>query len=167
MCVWLIVAGLTALAIMGGLYTALWTLVRGGDAAPPPAAAYHLLALARYQSADVAGALEPAQRAVDMAPDPETSWLSLLLALRLDREEYTLAEPLALRLVRAEPARREHWIELAGIHLRQGERKRAARGCSRSRTICASSPRCSRGRHPASRRPRARRGDRRERDRCG
>ena len=94
-------------------------------AAPSPDA-FHLLALARYQSGDAAGALEPAQLAVDRSPAPPESWLSLLLALRLDREEYALVAPVARQLVDRAPQKRTYWLQLASLYVSQGETARAA-----------------------------------------
>jgi tetratricopeptide (TPR) repeat protein len=87
----------------------------------PNSSAYYLLAVCYYQINDHKAALTPAQKAVDMAESPQTSWLELLLALRLENEQYAEAVPLLERLVAQHPERKTYWIQLSGV-TRQLER---------------------------------------------
>lgn len=83
---------------------------------PPTAAAYYTLAIAYYQSGDLKTALDPAQKAVDMAQKPQESWIQLLLALRIEREEYKLAVPLLKRLITMAPSKKNYWVQLAAVN---------------------------------------------------
>ena len=83
---------------------------------PPAAAAYYTLAIAYYQSGDLKTALDPAQKAVDMAQKPQESWIQLLLALRIEREEYKIAVPLLKRLIAMAPAKKNYWVQLAAVN---------------------------------------------------
>jgi tetratricopeptide (TPR) repeat protein len=81
----------------------------------PNANAYYMLALAHYQLDDYASALEPAQKAVDLAEKPNEHWLQLLLALRIEREEYEKAIPILHRMIEISPRKREHWAQLSSV----------------------------------------------------
>jgi Tfp pilus assembly protein PilF len=83
---------------------------------PPAAAAYYTLAIAYYQSGDLKTALDPAQKAVDMAQKPQESWIQLLLALRIEREEYKIAIPLLKRLLTMAPTKKNYWVQLAAVN---------------------------------------------------
>ncbi len=87
----------------------------------PNSTAYYLLAVAYYQLKKPDQALAPAQKAVDLAEQPRESWLQLLLALRLEKEQYTEALPLLKRLVIADPAKKNYWVQLSAVN-RQLER---------------------------------------------
>src|SRR5687767_95493 len=64
-------------------------------AAMPNSAAYYLLAVAYYQQEAFDRALAPAKKAVELMDQakPNESWLSMLSALHLQREEYKEAIP--------------------------------------------------------------------------
>jgi tetratricopeptide (TPR) repeat protein len=87
----------------------------------PNSTAYYLLAVAYYQLKQVDKALVPAQKAVDLAESPRDSWIQLLLALRIDKEQYAEAVPLLKRLVVSDPGKKNYWIQLSGVN-RQLER---------------------------------------------
>ena len=74
-------------------------------AATPNSAAYYLLAVAYYQQEDFTRALAPAKKAVELMDKakPNESWLSMLSALYLQREEYKEAVPVLQQLVTAAP----------------------------------------------------------------
>src|SRR6187551_14106 len=74
-------------------------------AATPNSAAYYLLAVAYYQQENFTKALEPAKKAVELMDKakPNESWLSMLSALYLQREEYKEAIPVLQQLVTAAP----------------------------------------------------------------
>lgn len=81
----------------------------------PNSAAYYLLAIAHYQLEDLDAALVPAQKAIDIAEEPQEGWLQLLLALRLTRKEYQQSVPLLEELVRLYP-KKTYWIQLSTVH---------------------------------------------------
>ena len=87
----------------------------------PNSTAYYLLAVAYYQIKKVDAALVPAQKAVELAENPRDSWIQLLLALRIDKEQYAEAVPLLKRLVQSDPGKKNYWIQLSGVN-RQLER---------------------------------------------
>jgi tetratricopeptide (TPR) repeat protein len=82
----------------------------------PNSAAYYLLAAAYYQLGNTQQALAPAQKAIDLAEKPQESWLQLLLALRLAREEYPQAVPLLMKLLAASPQKKSYWLQLSSVH---------------------------------------------------
>ncbi|HUE37901.1 MAG TPA: tetratricopeptide repeat protein [Candidatus Binatia bacterium] len=93
----------------------------------PNSAAYHLLAVAYYQLGDHNAAVEPAQKAVEMAgAKPQEGWLQLLLALRLERQEYKLAAPIVKQLIEANPATKTYWMQLTGVAASLGSYQDAA-----------------------------------------
>jgi Tfp pilus assembly protein PilF len=92
----------------------------------PNSAAYHLLAVAYYQLGDHASAVEPAQKAVDLSGGkPQESWLQLLVALRLERQEYKQAIPLVKQLIEAAPTKKTYWLQLAGVSASNGSYEEA------------------------------------------
>ncbi len=82
----------------------------------PNSGAYYLLAIAYYRLEDHKSAVEPAQKAVDLAEKPQVNWIELLLALRLEREEYDRALPLLKHLVQLAPDKRGNWIQLSAVY---------------------------------------------------
>jgi len=93
----------------------------------PNSAAYHLLAVAYYQLGDHNSAIEPAQKAVDLAgAKAQENWLQLLLALRLERQEYKLAIPILRRLIESAPTKKNYWQQLAGVYASTGSFQDAA-----------------------------------------
>jgi tetratricopeptide (TPR) repeat protein len=88
-------------------------------AANPNSAAYYLLAMAYYQLEDLARAVEPAKKAVELMDPakPNESWLSMLSALHLQREEYREAVPLLHQLIAAAPDKKTYWVQLASVYV--------------------------------------------------
>ena len=87
----------------------------------PNPAAYYLLAVAYYQLGDHEAALEPAQKAIEIAGGTaQESWLQLVLGLRLEREEYRSAIPLLKQLLEAAPANKAYWLQLAAADAQAG-----------------------------------------------
>lgn len=87
------------------------------ETAPSPnSGAYYLLAIAYYRLDDHRNAVEPAQKAVDLAEKPQANWIELLLALRIEREEYDKALPLLKHLVQMAPDKRNNWMQLSAIY---------------------------------------------------
>jgi len=84
----------------------------------PNSAAYYLLAVAYYQQEDFNRALAPAQKAVELMDKarPNESWLSMLSALYLQREQYREAIPVLQQLVAAAPDRKTYWMQLSSVY---------------------------------------------------
>jgi tetratricopeptide (TPR) repeat protein len=87
----------------------------------PGPAPYYLLGIAYYQLEDYERAVLPAEKAVELAEQPQENWLQLLLALRIQREEYALAAPVLEKLVAAYPDKKTYWIQLSSVHAALGE----------------------------------------------
>jgi tetratricopeptide (TPR) repeat protein len=87
-------------------------------AANPNSAAYYLLAVAYYQQEDFNRALAPAKKAVELMDKakPNESWLSMLSALYLQREEYKDAVPVLQQLIAAAPDRKTYWMQLSSVY---------------------------------------------------
>ena len=84
----------------------------------PNSAAYYLLAVAYYQQEDFTRALAPAQKAVELMDKakPNESWLSMLSALYLQREQYREAIPVLQQLVAAAPDKKTYWMQLSSVY---------------------------------------------------
>ena len=87
-------------------------------AAMPNSAAYYLLAVAYYQQEDFNRALAPAKKAVELMDQakPNESWLSMLSALYLQREEYKEAVPVLQQLIAAAPDKKTYWMQLSSVY---------------------------------------------------
>jgi tetratricopeptide (TPR) repeat protein len=87
-------------------------------ATTPNSAAYYLLAVAYYQQEDFTRALAPAKKAVELMDQakPNESWLSMLSALYLQREEYREAIPVLQQLVVAAPDKKTYWMQLSSVY---------------------------------------------------
>lgn len=88
-------------------------------AASPNSAAYYLLAAAYYQLEDLTRALPPAKKAVELMDPakPNESWLGMLSALHLQREEYREAIPVLERLITAAPDKKLYWAQLSQVYV--------------------------------------------------
>jgi tetratricopeptide (TPR) repeat protein len=82
----------------------------------PNSAAYYLLAIAYYQQDQLDRALAPAQKAVELSDAPQESWLSLLLALHLQKEHWKEAVPLLTRLIDMFPDKKSYWLQLSSVY---------------------------------------------------
>ena len=87
-------------------------------AAMPNSAAYYLLAVAYYQQENFTKALAPAKKAVELMDQakPNESWLSMLSALYLQREEYKEAVPVLQQLISASPDKKTYWMQLSSVY---------------------------------------------------
>ena len=95
-------------------------------ASKPNSAAYYLLAVAYYQqgvnatgkaATDLfAKALVPAKKAVELMEKPQESWLAMLSALYLQREEYKESIPVLQQLIALAPAKKTYWMQLSSIY---------------------------------------------------
>lgn len=85
----------------------------------PNSAAYYYLAAAYFQQEDYARALAPAKKAVELMDPakPNESWLSMLSALYLNREEYREAIPVMQQLIEAAPDKKSYWIQLSQVYV--------------------------------------------------
>jgi len=88
-------------------------------AASPNSAAYYLLAAAYYQLEDLTRALPPAKKAVELMDPakPNESWLGMLSALHLQREEYREAIPVLQQLITAAPDKKVYWTQLSQVYV--------------------------------------------------
>lgn len=93
------------------------------DPGPTP---YYLLGIAYYQLEDFSRAVAPAEKAVELAEQPQENWLQLLLALRIQREEYAEAAPILRTLVAFHPEKKPYWVQLSSVHAALGEYDQAA-----------------------------------------
>jgi hypothetical protein len=88
--------------------------------AMPNSAAYYLLAAAYYNQELLDKALPNAQKAVELAGDaPQESWLQMLAALLLQKEDYDAALPVVKRMVNMFSDKKTYWEQLAGIYLQK------------------------------------------------
>ena len=95
-------------------------------ATKPNSSAYYLLAVAYYQqgvaatgktATDLFGkALVPAKKAVELMEKPQESWLAMLSALYLQREEYKESIPVLQQLIALAPAKKTYWMQLSSIY---------------------------------------------------
>ena len=85
----------------------------------PNSAAYYLLAAAYYQLEDLVRALPPAKKAVELMDPakPNESWLGMLSALHLQREEYREAVPVLEQLIAAAPEKKVYWTQLSQVYV--------------------------------------------------
>ena len=88
-------------------------------AVKPNSAAYYLLAMAYYQLEDLARAVEPAKKAVELMDPtkPNESWLTMLSALFLQREEFREAVPVLQQLIAAAPDKKTYWMQLSSVYV--------------------------------------------------
>jgi tetratricopeptide (TPR) repeat protein len=73
---------------------------------------------------DLDAALEPAQKSMELTDSPQESWLQLLLAIRLTRQEYKEAEPVMLELVKRYP-KKLYWVQMSTLYGAQGDYEKA------------------------------------------
>lgn len=82
----------------------------------PNSSAYYLLAVAYYQMEMVDKALVNAQKAVDLSEKPQESWIQLVLALNLQKENWQAALPLLNRLINLKPENKTYWSQLSSVY---------------------------------------------------
>jgi len=82
----------------------------------PNSQAYYLRAICNYQQEKFADALPDAIKAVEGSPTPTEGWLQLLLALRIQREEYKLSIPLLEQLISIKPEKKAYYMQLSSVH---------------------------------------------------
>lgn len=82
----------------------------------PNSGAYYLLAAAYYYQELFDRALPNAQKAVDLAETPQESWLSMLAALLIQKEDYSAALEVVKRMVNMFPDKKNYWMQLSGLY---------------------------------------------------
>jgi tetratricopeptide (TPR) repeat protein len=92
----------------------------------PNSVGYFLTALSYFQLEEVDAALLPAKKAVELAKVPQQSWLQLLLAIQLTRQDYAAAEPVLDQMIALYPnSGKEYWMQLSALHGVTGDDARA------------------------------------------
>lgn len=82
----------------------------------PNSAAYYMLAIAYYQQDLLDKALPPAEKALELAEKPQESWMSLVLALHLQKEHWKEAIPLLTQLINMFPDKKGYWLQLSSVY---------------------------------------------------
>jgi len=82
---------------------------------PDPLALY-LRGIAHHQLGELDAALTHTQKAVDLAREPQESWLTLLAALYILKEDYPNAIRVLEQLVVRSPTKRQYWVQLALVY---------------------------------------------------
>jgi tetratricopeptide (TPR) repeat protein len=90
----------------------------------PNAVAYYLLAISRYRREQYDEALSPALRSLEISKQPKESWLQLVAALYLHKEDYDSAVPLLEELV-ARFGKKQYWVQLSLIFSARGDYEHA------------------------------------------
>jgi tetratricopeptide (TPR) repeat protein len=81
----------------------------------PDPLAHYLRAIAHYQLDEQEAALVSAEKAVDAGPEPAESWLHLLAALYVQKEDHANAAPVLEELLVRFP-KRQYWVQLSLIY---------------------------------------------------
>lgn len=81
----------------------------------PSPLSFYLLAIAHYQLDEVDESILYAEKAIDLAPDPQEGWLQLLSALYVQKEDYASAAPVFEELVMRFP-KKQYWVQLSLIY---------------------------------------------------
>ncbi len=92
----------------------------------PNGVAYYLLAISHYRRAQYDEALTPALKALDITNEPNESWLQLVAALHLQRDEFDSAVPILEELV-TRFAKKQYWVQLSLIYGARGDYQHALR----------------------------------------
>ncbi len=85
-------------------------------AVQPPSSAYYLLAVGYYQSGDFEKALPAVRAAIDRMEQPQESWLTLQLAVHLQKKQFQDALPLLNRLIVVAPGEKRYWLQLSSVY---------------------------------------------------
>jgi tetratricopeptide (TPR) repeat protein len=86
------------------------------SAAAPNSSAYYLLAVAYYQMENFDKSLPNAQKAVDLTEVPQETWLQLLQALLLQKEDYAGAEKVLKQIINLYPEKKTYWVQLSSVY---------------------------------------------------
>jgi tetratricopeptide (TPR) repeat protein len=92
----------------------------------PNSLGYYLLAMSHYQLEQYEAALPPAKKAVEIAENPQQSWLQLLLAIYLTNKQYVEATPVLIDLISRYPnSGKNYWLQLSSLYGVQEKNDRA------------------------------------------
>lgn len=91
----------------------------------PPAEAYLLLGRAQAELGRLRPAAQAMAEAIDRAETPKENWYRFLLGLYYELEDLPACAALLERMVEYFPEKRDYWLQLAGIHQRQGQHEKA------------------------------------------
>jgi len=81
----------------------------------PEPLGYYLLGISYYQLEKLDLAIANTKKAVDLSPEPPESWLQLLAALYIQKEDYKNATPILEDLVMRFP-KKQYWVQLSLIY---------------------------------------------------
>jgi tetratricopeptide (TPR) repeat protein len=83
----------------------------------PNSLGYFLMALSYFQLEDLDAALPPARKAVEIAKVPQQTWLQLLLAILLTKQDYAAAKPVLHQMIALYPnSGKDYWLQLSALH---------------------------------------------------
>jgi tetratricopeptide (TPR) repeat protein len=91
----------------------------------PNPVAYFFLAVCYYELGDNDKALTNARLAVESTDMPQEQWLSLLIALLIDREEYEEARDQLVRVLELAPQKKNYWLQLSQVNSQMDDNDRA------------------------------------------
>ncbi|MBW2287246.1 MAG: tetratricopeptide repeat protein [Deltaproteobacteria bacterium] len=81
----------------------------------PNAVAYYLLAISHYRREQYDEALTPALKALETSNGPKETWLQLVAALYLQRDDFDSAVPILEELLTRFP-KKQYWVQLSLIY---------------------------------------------------
>jgi len=76
---------------------------------------YYLEAVAHYQMEEYDLAIPPAKKAIELSDKPEESWLQILAALYVTKQDYEAVTPILEQLVVRFP-KKSYWVQLSLIY---------------------------------------------------
>lgn len=82
----------------------------------PKPDAWYLKAMILVQQEKFALAVEPAERAIGMSPEPRESWLALLVVIYSQLKDYPKVATALERLIAVSPGKPQYWVQLAAVH---------------------------------------------------
>ena len=82
----------------------------------PNPVAYFLLAVCYYELKDMDKALTNARLAVEATNEPQEQWLSLLIALLMEEEDYEGARDQLHRVIVLAPQKKNYWLQLSSVY---------------------------------------------------
>jgi len=81
----------------------------------PKPDAYYLKAMILVQQEKFRAAVEPAEQAVALSPQPKESWLQLLVAIYGNLKDYPNVAATLERLAAINPGKKLYWVQLAAV----------------------------------------------------
>lgn len=77
---------------------------------------YYLLAISYYQQDKYDEALPPARKAVELTNPPQESWLQMVSAILMTKEDYQEALPVVKQMVTLFPDKKTYWMQLSNVY---------------------------------------------------